>query len=231
MRLRPRYPIQFLVSLLAAFLLWYGLSAQRGRDISVRSVRAQLTLVNIPADLVLVSGVPDSVSAQLRGPLSRTLDPRTPLEVLLDLSDAQPGTASYPIDAANMPLPAEVEVVSLEPTTISLQFERRQTLIVTVRPTIEGQPAPGFELGAVRATPVQVPVQGPESHLVDLESVTTEPLSVEGATGTVTRMVRPILPDPQLRLLSAVPIQVIAEVRPLPEPTPTPDERASENGP
>ncbi len=226
MRLRPRYPLQFLVSVLAAFLLWYGLAAQRGRDISVRGVRAQLTLVNIPANLVLVSGVPDSVLAQLRGPLSRTLDPRTPLEVLLDLSNAQPGTTSYPIDAADMPLPAEVEVVSIEPSTISLEFERRQTLIVTVRPVIEGQPAPGFELGAVRATPVQVPVQGPASHLVDLESVITEPLSVEGATGPINGMVRPILQDPQLRLLSAVPIQVIVEVRPVPEPTPTPYENA-----
>lgn len=231
MKLRPRYPLQFLVSVLAAFLLWYGLSAQHGRDISVRGVRAQLTLVNIPADLILVSGVPDSVAAQLRGPLSRTLDPRAPLEVLLDLSSAQPGVGSYAIDAANMPLPDEVEVVSIEPSTISLEFERRQTLIVTVRPVLEGQPAPGFELGAIRATPVQVPIQGPESHLVDLESVNTEPLSVEGATGPVNGMVRPVLQDPQLRLLSAVPIQVIVEVRPLPEPTPIPDENAPDNAP
>ena len=62
LRVRPRYPLQFLISVLAAFLLWYGLAAQRGRDISVRGVRAQITLVNIPSDLVLVSGVPDSVA-------------------------------------------------------------------------------------------------------------------------------------------------------------------------
>jgi len=228
-KLRPRYPFQFLVSLLAAFMLWYGLAAERGRDISVRGVRAQLTLVNIPADLVLVSSVPDTVAAQLRGPLTRALDPRTPLEVLLDLSNAQPGVNSYPIDAATMPLPKEVEVVSIDPSAITLEFERRQTLIVSVRPIVDGEPAPGFERGAVRAVPVQVPVQGPESHLANLESVATEPLSIEGATGPVEGMVGVILPDPQLRLLSAVPIQVTAEVRPIPEPTPVPGQQNNED--
>jgi hypothetical protein len=66
-KLRPRFPLLFLLSVVAAFMLWYVLSAQRTRRSSVRGV-AQLTLVNIPSNLVLVSGVPDTVSVQLRGP-------------------------------------------------------------------------------------------------------------------------------------------------------------------
>jgi YbbR domain-containing protein len=230
MKLRPRYPAQFLISILAAFLLWYGFSAQRSRDISVRGVRAQLTLVNIPADLQLMSGVPDTVAVQLRGPLSRALDPRAPLEVLLDLSDAQPGTSSYPINAADIPLPSEVEVVSIEPSAITLELERRQTLIVSVRPVIEGMPAPGFEIGSVRTAPVQVPIQGPESLLADLEILETAPVSVEGATGPVEGMVQLVVTDPMLRLLSAVPIQVVVEVRPEPTPIPDEEETAEEGG-
>ena len=222
MKLRPRYPIQFLISILAAFLLWYGLAAQRGRDISVRGVRAQLTLVNIPSDLVLVSGVPDSVAVQLRGQLSRFIDPRAPLEAFLDLASAQAGTGSYPINAADVPLPAEVEVVSIEPAAIDLEFERRQTSIVAVRPVLEGIPARGFELGSVRTTPLQIPVQGPESRLTDLEFVDTTPVSVEGATGPIEAMVEPVLLDHSLRLLSAVPIRVIVDIRPVPVPTPRP---------
>ena len=63
--LRPRYPLQFMVALVAAFLLWYALAAQRSENISVRGVKARLTLVNIPRDLVLTSSVPDTVSLQL----------------------------------------------------------------------------------------------------------------------------------------------------------------------
>ncbi len=223
MKLRPRYPLQFLISILAAFLLWYGLSAERGRDISVRGVRAQLTLVNIPSDLVLVSAVPDSVAVQLRGQLSRFIDPRAPLEVFLDLSSARAGTGSYPINSSHIPLPAEVEVVSIEPAAINLEFERRQTSIVAVRPVLEGVPARGFELGSVRTTPLQIPIQGPESRLADLDVVDTSPVSVEGATGPIEAMVQPVLPDHSLRLLSAVPIRVVIDIRPAPVPTPTPE--------
>jgi len=221
-RLRPRYPLLFLVSVLAAFLLWYVLSAQRTREISVRGVRAQLTLVNIPSNLVLVSGVPDTVLVQLRGPLSRALDPRATLEVLLDLSNARPGTSSYPINGSDIPLPPEVEVVSVEPAAISLELERRQTLSVAVRPVVEGVPAAGFAIAAVRVAPEQVAIQGPESRLDGVDFVATTAVSVEGATGPVQAVVEPILPDPLLRLLSAIPIQVVVQIEPGGAPTPVP---------
>ena len=223
MTLRPRYPLLFLVSLLAAFLLWYILSAERTREISVRGVRAQLTLVNIPSNLVLVSGVPDTVLVQLRGPLSRALDPRATLEVLLDLSNARPGTNSYPINASDIPLPPEIEVVSVEPAAISLELERRQTLSVAVRPIVEGVPAAGFVLASVRVVPEQVAIQGPESRLDGVDFVETTPVSVEGATGPVERVVETVLPDPLLRLLSALPIQVVVQIEPQGVPTPGPD--------
>ena len=223
MTLRPRYPLLFLVSLLAAFLLWYILSAERTREISVRGVRAQLTLVNIPSNLVLVSGVPDTVLVQLRGPLSRALDPRATLEVLLDLSNARPGTNSYPINASDIPLPPEIEVVSVEPAAISLELERRQTLSVAVRPIVEGVPAAGFVLASVRVVPEQVAIQGPESRLDGVDFVETTPVSVEGATGPVETVVEPVLPDPLLRLLSALPIQVVVQIEPQGVATPVPD--------
>lgn len=223
MRLRPRYPVLFLVSVLAAFSLWYVLAAERTREISVRGVRAQLTLVNIPSNLVLVSGVPDSVLVQLRGPLSRALDPRTPLEVLLDLSNAQPGSNSYPINATDIPLPPEIEVVSVEPAAITLELERRQTLNVPVRAVIQGSPAAGYVLASVHVVPAQVAVQGPETRLEGLDFVETAPVSVAGATGPIESNVQPVLPDPLLRLLSSIPIQVIVEIQPQPTPTPRPE--------
>ena len=70
--LRPRYPVQFLVAILAAFLLWYALAAERSENISVRGVKAHLTLVNIPRDLVLTSSVPDTISNSYGGTPPRT---------------------------------------------------------------------------------------------------------------------------------------------------------------
>jgi len=212
--LRPRYPIQFLVALIAAFLLWYALAAQRSENISVRVVKARLTLVNIPRDLVLTSSVPDTVSLQLRGPLTRTLGSSNTPEVLLDLSDARPGLNSYPINESDIPLPAEVDVVSVDPPAITLELERQESRLVPVRPVIEGVPAPGFVLGEVRAVPTNYMVQGPASRLQALEFVSTRPISVEGAAGPVEAVAQPLLPDPLLRALGLGTIQIIIDITP-----------------
>ncbi len=221
MTLRPRYPIQFLVALIAAFLLWYIPAAQRSENISVRGVKARLTVVNVPSNLVVTSSVPDTVSLQLRGPLTltRTLGSRYPPEVLLDLSTARPGLNLYRINASditadNVRLPAEVDVASIDPQEITLEVERQAARLIPIRPLIDGEPAPGFVLGEVLVVPWEYTVEGPESLILALESVGTSPVSIEGATGPVEAVVQPALPNPQLRALGVGLIQVIVDIVP-----------------
>ncbi len=222
--LRPRHPLHFLVALIAAILLWYGLAGQQDQNISVRGVKAALTLVNMPRDLVLMSSVPDTISLQLRGPLSKSLNAAAGLEVYLDLADARPGATSFTIDGAGITLPDDVEVVSIEPSAINLELERLTSSNIKMLPIVEGVPAPGFTIGETRISPVQVNVQGPESRVLELEFVETTPISVEGATGPVEATVMPRLPDPLLRSLTVVPVVVIVDVIPLDTPpTPVPE--------
>ena len=225
MKLRPQYPMQFLIAFVAACLLWYALAGQRRENISVRGVKATLTLVNLPRDLVVMSSVPDTVALQLRGPLSRAIDPGATPEVLLDLSDARPGIQSYPIEEQHLQLPPEVSVVSVDPAEITLELERLETAAVPVRPTLEGEPAPGFVMRDVRVTPAQITVQGPGSRLADLDHVGTTPLVIEGATGSFEATVQPRLPDPTLRSLTVVPLLVVVDVGPAATPGPTPSPR------
>jgi len=226
-KLQPRYPVLFLVALVAAFLLWYGLAGQRREQISVRGFKVPLTLVNIPADLVLTSNVPDTVSVQLRGPLARTLENSPPMEVLLDLANARPGVHGLPISEENLRLPSEVSMVSVDPASITVELERLQVVALPVRPVLEGSPAPGFVLGTQRVAPQQINVQGPGSLLEALREVETTPVSIEGATGAIEVSVQTRLPHPLLRSLTAVPILVVVEIvpEPTPEPSPTPTPR------
>lgn len=226
--LKPRHPLQFLVALIAAFLLWYVLAAQRAQTISVRGVKARLTLVNIPRDLVLTSSVPDTVSLQLRGPLSRSLDSASPPEVLLDLSDARPGINSYPINDSDIPLPVNVEVVSVDPAAITLELERQEARLVPIRPTIEGVPAEGFVIRDILVSPTHFTVQGPESRITAMEFLDTRPISIEGATGPVEAIAQPLLPDPLLRALGIGPIQVTVDI--VPEEPPDDGEETAEEG-
>lgn len=222
MILRPRYPMQLVLSLIAASLLWYALAADRNENISVRGMRATLTLVNMPPDLVLTSGVPDTVAVQLRGPLSRALDPAAPLEMLVDLSDARPGVLTYTLGESDLTMPAEVELVSVDPTSITLELERLRSRYVPIEPLIEGAPAPGFVVLSSRVLPTQLAVQGPDSRLSALTVIQTTPLSIEGATSTVEATVQPRLGDPLLRNLTVAPVVVTVEIGAAPSPTPTP---------
>lgn len=223
MVLRPRYPMQLLLSLVAASLLWYALAAERNENISVRGMRATLTLVNMPADLVLTSSVPDTVAVQLRGPLSRAFDPTSRLEMLVDLADARPGLLTYTLGESDLTLPSEVELVSVDPTSISLELERLRTRYIPIEAVIEGAPTPGFEVLSTRTLPAQLAVQGPDSRLSALAVVQTTPLSIEGATSTVEATVQPRLGDPLLRSLAVAPLVVTVEIGPTEILTPTED--------
>lgn len=222
MTLRPRHPLLLLIALVTAFLLWNSVARQRREHISVRGVRAPLTLVNIPRQLVITSGVPESVSVQLRGPLSRALDPRTPVEVLLDLSAARPGVQNFQIDDQGIQVPPEVEVISVEPAEVTLELELLETAILPVRPVLDGDPAPGWAVASVRVAPPQVAVQGPRSLLAALDDVETTPVVIDGAVDNVETAVQARLPHPLLRTVTAVPLLVVVQVVPEPEPRPTP---------
>jgi len=225
MSLRLRHPVYFLVAFIAACLSWYAATGKRRATISVRSVRTSLTLVNLPSDLILTSGVPDTVTLQLRGPLPLLSQESGNLEVYLDLSEARPGKNAYQIDPSDLDVPPEIEVLSVEPAEIELELERLIIRSIPVRPRLVGQPAPGFEIGAVRAQPEKIRIQGPELHLKDLKELSTEALSVEGATETLETEVGLQLDDPFLRTVGSAPLKLRVEILPVTTPTPVPRRR------
>jgi len=225
MKRRPRYPGLFLFALLVAFFLWYAVAGQRRERISERQVTVPLTLVNIPPDLVITNNVPETVSLRLRGALSRILADGDSMQVVLDLAGAEPGSRTFPVKPAQIKLPPDVTVVSIDPPEIELHLERLQVRQVPVTPVIEGEPAPGFEVTGVRTVPSSLAVRGPESLVTDLEEVETTPVRVDGATGPVEAAAQTRLAHPLLRSLSGVPVLVIVDIGPAPTPTPTPVSR------
>ncbi|HHQ48147.1 MAG TPA: hypothetical protein ENK19_04605 [Acidobacteria bacterium] len=227
MRRHPRYPGLFLVALAVAFALWYAVAGQRRERISERQVVVPLTLANVPPNLIITNDVPESVSLRLRGALTHALSNDKSLEVVLDLSDARPGTRTYPIKESQIRLPQDVSVVSIDPPEITLTMERTATAQVPVEPAIEGQPAPGFVVAGVRTVPPELSVQGPATLVAKLEKVATTPVRIDGATQPVEMAVQPRLPHPLLRFTNNMPVLVVVNIVPAPTPTPTPPPRHS----
>lgn len=227
MRLRPRHPGTLLLALIVAVLLWYAATGKRRATISVRNFKANLSLVNMPSDLQLISGAPDDVTLQLRGPM--TVNPTTGgsrLEVFLNLSEAVPGLHVYPIDFSGIRLPPELEVIAVEPTEVAIELERVLLRSLPIESNIVGEPAAGYAVTTVQLEPSRMTVQGPESRLAPLAVVKTAPVSIQDADQTVESVVAPLISDPLIRVLTGTPITVRVVVAPVPDQEPDPDEAA-----
>ena len=110
-------------------------------------------------------------------------------------------------------VPFGVTVVRINPSIITLNFERTLQKAVPVRPRITGRPRAGHEVAEVSAEPTQVLVAGPKSRVQEIESAFTEPVSVEGAAATVSDTVNIGLEDPVLRIQGSPGVRVTATIR------------------
>jgi YbbR domain-containing protein len=202
-----------LAALGLAVLLWMTISGQQVE----RNVLVQLQFRNMPASLELIGDTPRTVDVRLSG-ATGLISALEPYQVVatVDLTDARAGARVFPITTEQITVPLGVEVKAVAPATISLSLERGSSAQVPVKPTIDGEPAAGYEMGEVTWQPQTVEVLGPESHLKEAPSVVTERISIEGATSDVTDTVGIGPTDPMLRLRQGQSARVTIKINPGP---------------
>lgn len=197
-----------------AVLLWLAIS----RDQLVeRSLRVPLEYQRIPEGLEIVGDPPATVDVRVRG-ASGALGRLEAGEVVavLDLQGARPGQRLFHLLTDQVRSPFGIQVAQISPPTVSLEFERTGRKTVPVNPAVEGEPAPGYVASRVTSNPPTVVVTGPESRLTRLTEATTEPVSVQGATGPVRDVVTVGVVDSSLRLLESRTASVVVDVVPAP---------------
>jgi YbbR domain-containing protein len=109
-----------------------------------------------------------------------------------------------------------MRVLYVVPATVALTFEESATRTVPVVPAIDGEPAPGYVMGRVTASPASVEVVGPESVVRQLTEATTEPVNLRGAMGRVRDTVTIGVPESSVRLKVPRNAVVVVEVNPAP---------------
>jgi YbbR domain-containing protein len=167
--------------------------------------------------LVLKGDPPSLIDVRVRG-ASGALSRITAgdLVAVLDLRAARPGRRLYQLTPEQVRTPFEVQVLQVTPASIALEFESSLSRRVPVAPTIEGEPAPGFIVGAVTVEPQMVEIVGPESAVKETADAITESISVNGARQQVTETVTVGLLDPMVRLKTAGQVTVTVQVLPGP---------------
>jgi YbbR domain-containing protein len=199
------------LSMCIATLLWLVVAGDR---VVERALPAPIEYQNLPTGLEIVGDPPESVDVRLRGS-SGSLGRLAPgdLSAVIDLRSARPGRRLFHLASNQIKVPYGIDVVQVAPATLPIAFENSAMRIVKVRPSVEGQPAPGYEIGAVTAQPATVEVIGPESALRSLDEAMTEPISVADATRPLREVVTVGVADPSVRLrvpqTAAVSVQIV----------------------
>ncbi|MDR0270989.1 CdaR family protein [Paenibacillus sp.] len=89
-------------------------------------------------------------------------------KIKLDLTNAKVGTSTLPLSVV---LPKGLEVVNIQPSTVSVNIEERNTATFPVTIVTKGTPAAGYQLGKVTPQPATVKVTLPESELREVVKV------------------------------------------------------------
>jgi YbbR domain-containing protein len=205
-----------LLALLAAFGLW-GVShstASRELGFDIPVVPA-----NVPDDLVITGRSSDAVNIRVRGSNAalRRLNV-IELEYTVDLAGARPGTTERDVETAVMSLPRGADIVSRSPASLEFTLERKSTRAVKVRPDLDGEPGPGYQVGEVTIDPPRLRIAGARSEVLRLAEVLTETIDLTGAVVPVERKARVLPGGLHVWLDGADEVTVRIEVVPIPEP-------------
>jgi YbbR domain-containing protein len=198
-------------SVALASLLWYVIA---GEKTSEMGLTVPVELQNFPHDLELTGEPVNAVEVRLRASpgIIQRIGPGD-VSARVDLLGVGEGEHIVHLTGEAIRVPFGVRVVRVNPSTISLNFERTLQKTVPVRPRLTGRPSAGFEVAEVAALPADVRLAGPKSRVQEVESAFTEPVSVEGARAAVTDHVNIGLEDALLRVMGSSRVQVTAQVR------------------
>jgi len=197
---RARTWLLRLLALGIAIGIWFNASVEDRLVSSERSVEASISY-NRPRGFLIINPVP-TVNVRLRGSKKaiRQLSPYM-VDVQVALSQQQKGSATLNLSSDNVLAPDGLEVVSIEPSTIRVELEREVTQRVTVVPKLVGTPAAGSVTEEPEVFPNQVLVTGPQSMLARIESLSTQPINLDGRAATFEETVPVVPPDPLIQIV------------------------------
>ena len=203
------------LAIMLASVLWFTVA---GEHVVERSLRVPLAVRNLPTSLEIVGDLPESVDVRVRGSAAQLSRLETgEIVAMLDLVTARTGSRLFHLRADEVGVPYGIDVAQVNPPTILLSIEKSIRRIVPIVPTTDGDPAPGFVVGRMSAEPATVLVVGPESHVREVGSATTEPVEIDGTSERVRDVVTVGVADSAVRLVEQpLSATVVIEILPAP---------------
>ncbi len=202
-----------LLSVLIAVFLWALVASEP--QLAAFAI-APVEYKNLPDDLEISSEPVAAVSLQLRGPsgeLRGIDDGGLRPAVILDMSGVRPGERTFAINSSNVKLARGVRLERAIPSEVRLQFERRASKSVPVRPRFTGEGTNGYVVASWSVGPPELTIVGPADHVARIREVITDPIDVANVVGTYEFRVNAYVGDPYVRFQSSPLVAVSVTVR------------------
>lgn len=201
-----------LLALVLAFML-FQISRQPLNDVRLVGVPVEFSGLRSGLEIVSDPNIQPTVSLRLRGPrdLVRGLMPNQ-LAVIANLENKESGERVIQLKPKDVARPDGVQVLRIEPPSITLRLEPTMRKTVKVEPQYLGPPDEGLEIYQLTATPATIEIEGPQSQLSNLTQIKTESVSVKGYRQSFTTTVDVELPQPLLRVVNRASVTVKVEL-------------------
>lgn len=166
-----------ILAVVIAVALWMVANLQH--DIET-NVNLDVDYSNLPVGMVVTNNPPERISIRMRGPRNQLSSLSKENRVFtVDLTNVREGMSMFEITTDQIPTPREVQVTGISPAEIKVEIDRLATKNVAVVPTI-GPPGAGYEIvGEPEVTPGKVKIEGPEKLITKVNSINTDPISVD----------------------------------------------------
>lgn len=197
------------VALVLGALLWFTVSGQQAErpvpDVPV-------VFVNKPDGLELTEQT-SLVDIHVRGLDSqlRTIQSRD-FEARVDLTGTRLGTQQIPIRTDQISAPFGLEVTQVQPGAVMVLLEVAGAASMNVVAEVDGIPRQGFVVSETTVEPATVTVLGPQRRISPTSMATTDRVSIEGASSTVTASVKVGVADAALRLREPTTARVVVKI-------------------
>ena len=166
-----------ILAVVIAVALWMVANLQH--DIET-NVNLDVDYSNLPVGMVVTNNPPERISIRMRGPRNQLSSLSKENRVFtIDLSNVREGMSMYEITTDQIPTPREVQVTGISPAEIKVEIDRLAMKNVAVVPTV-GPPGAGYEIvGKPEVAPAKVKIEGPEKLITKVNSINTDPISVD----------------------------------------------------
>ncbi len=187
------WPLKIL-SLALALVLWgYVITTTNAPTQEQRTLAVEV--VNTPGRLIPTTIQPGEVEVTFQGRrrslAAADLSEVTVIADLTDLNDEQIGEHRIPLQTR--PLPTGISAVLSKPMA-RITLDQKGSTERPVEVELLGKQAPGFQMGAPRASPTQIAIEGANSALREVARVVAV-VDVSGFNSTVQKKITPELRD------------------------------------